>query len=90
RQRSEVMVARVARLPGAGAPLLALHLRLPVATNSARQSLERALAGAGLFSFSDGVNYRWQSSRRREYLGYHTLCLFAVLVSSLPILLHVS
>jgi Protein of unknown function (DUF2914). len=45
---------------------------------------------AGLAAITDPVYYKWLSVRRWTFLGYHTLTLFAVLLTALPIILHLS
>lgn len=59
------------------------------AWNSAQALFTSALICAALVSVLDPVYYKWLAPRRWLYLGYHTLALFVVLLTVLPIILHV-
>lgn len=55
------------------------------------QALFTGLLGlAALVSLVDPLYYRWLAPRRWIYLGFHALTLFAVLLTALPIILHLS
>ncbi|MCF7203799.1 DUF5924 family protein [Pseudomonas oligotrophica] len=55
------------------------------------QALFTGLLGlAALVSLIDPLYYRWLAPRRWLYLGFHALTLFAVLLTALPIILHLS
>ena len=56
--------------------------------NSAQAIFTGALICAALVSVIDPVYYKWLAPRRWLYLGYHTLALFVVLMTALPIILH--
>ncbi|MBF3198332.1 DUF2914 domain-containing protein, partial [Pseudomonas aeruginosa] len=58
--------------------------------NSGQALFTGTLAAAALISITDPLYYRWLSRRRWVFLAYHTLTLFAVLLTSLPILLHLT
>ncbi len=55
--------------------------------NSGQLLFSGLLAGAALVSIIDPLYYRWLAPRRWLYLAYHTLALFAVLLTALPIIL---
>ena len=55
--------------------------------NSGQLLFSGLLAGAALVSIVDPLYYRWLAPRRWLYLAYHTLALFAVLLTALPIIL---
>lgn len=59
------------------------------AWNSAQAIFTGALVCAALVSVIDPVYYKWLAPRRWLYLGYHTLALFVVLLTVLPIILHI-
>lgn len=55
------------------------------------QALFTGLLGlAALVSLIDPLYYKWLAPRRWVYLGFHALTLFAVLLTALPIILHLS
>lgn len=43
-----------------------------------------------LVSIIDPLYYKWLSKRRWVYLGFHSLTLFAVLLTALPIIIHLT
>jgi hypothetical protein len=57
--------------------------------NSAQALFTGALICAALVSVIDPIYYRWLAPRRWLYLGFHTLALFVVLLTVLPMLLQV-
>lgn len=60
------------------------------AWNSGQALFTGLLASAALVSILDPLDYRWLAARRWIYLAYHTLTLFAVILTALPILLQLS
>ncbi|SDO59553.1 DUF5924 family protein [Pseudomonas jinjuensis] len=58
--------------------------------NSGQALFTGALALAGLIAIVDPVYYKWLAPRRWTFLGYHALTLFAVLLTALPIILHLN
>ncbi|AJD46472.1 hypothetical protein S7S_00240 [Isoalcanivorax pacificus W11-5] len=48
------------------------------------------LMAAALISVVDPLYYKWLARRRWQYLAFHSLTLFAVLLTALPILLHLT
>jgi hypothetical protein len=54
--------------------------------NSGQLLFSGLLAIAALISITDPLYYKWLARRRWLYLGYHTLTLFAVLLTALPII----
>ncbi|KAF1053314.1 MAG: hypothetical protein GAK43_01484 [Stenotrophomonas maltophilia] len=60
------------------------------AWNSGQALFTGALAVAGLIAIIDPIYYKWLAGRRWTFLGYHTLTLFAVLMTALPIILQLS
>lgn len=64
-------------------------LALSTVWNSPQALFTGALIFAALVSVIDPLYYKWLAPRRWLYLGYHTLALFVVLLSVLPIILHV-
>jgi len=55
--------------------------------NSGQLLFSGLLASAALISIIDPLYYRWLAPRRWLFLAYHTLTLFAVLLTALPIIL---
>lgn len=55
--------------------------------NSGQALFSGLLAGAALVSIIDPLYYKWLAPRRWIYLAYHSLTLFAVLLTALPIIL---
>lgn len=55
--------------------------------NSGQALFSGLLAAAALVSIIDPLYYRWLAPRRWLYLIYHSLALFAVLLTALPIIL---
>ncbi|MEX6500499.1 DUF5924 family protein [Pseudomonas zhanjiangensis] len=55
--------------------------------NSGQALFSGLLALAALVSIIDPLYYRWLAPRRWLYLAYHSLTLFAVLLTALPIIL---
>ena len=60
------------------------------AWNSGQAFFSALLLGAALVAIIDPVYYKWLAPRRWTYLAYHTLTLFAVLLTALPILFHLT
>ncbi|WP_028240673.1 DUF5924 family protein [Stutzerimonas azotifigens] len=60
------------------------------AWNSGQALFTGLLGAAALVSLIDPLYYRWLARRRWLYLGFHVLTLFAVLLTALPIILHLS
>ncbi len=58
--------------------------------NSGQALFTGLLGGAALISLIDPLYYRWLAPRRWVYLGFHAVTLFAVLLTALPIILHLS
>ncbi|MCQ4232703.1 DUF2914 domain-containing protein [Pseudomonas stutzeri] len=58
--------------------------------NSGQAVFTGLLGGAALISLIDPLYYRWLAPRRWVYLGFHAVTLFAVLLTALPIILHLS
>jgi len=58
--------------------------------NSGQAVFTGLLGVAALISLIDPLYYRWLAPRRWLYLGFHALTLFAVLLTALPIILHLS
>jgi hypothetical protein len=58
--------------------------------NSGQAVFTLLLGGAALVSLIDPLYYRWLAPRRWVYLGFHALTLFAVLLTALPIIFHLS
>lgn len=48
------------------------------------------LGSAALISVVDPLYYNWLASRRWLYLAFHSLTLFAVMLTALPIILHLT
>ena len=55
--------------------------------NSGQLLFSGLLAAAALVSIIDPLYYKWLAPRRWLYLAFHTLALFAVLLTALPIIL---
>ncbi|SDI61824.1 DUF5924 family protein [Pseudomonas panipatensis] len=58
--------------------------------NSGQILFTGLLTLAGLVAITDPIYYKWLSRRRWTFLGYHTLTLFAVLLTALPLILQLS
>ncbi|NQD93474.1 DUF2914 domain-containing protein [Pseudomonas sp. CrR25] len=58
--------------------------------NSGQLLFSGLLAAAALISIIDPLYYRWLAPRRWLYLVYHSLALFALLLTALPILFKLS
>jgi hypothetical protein len=58
--------------------------------NSGQAIFTGLLAAMAVVSVVDPLYYKSLSRRRWVFLGYHTLTLFAVLLTSLPIILHLT
>jgi hypothetical protein len=58
--------------------------------NSAQAVFTGLLGAAALVAIIDPLYYRWLARRRWVYLAYHSLTLFAVLLTALPIILHLT
>ncbi|MBA1272022.1 DUF5924 family protein [Stutzerimonas azotifigens] len=58
--------------------------------NSGQAAFTALLGCAALVSLVDPLYYRWLAPRRWIYLAFHALTLFAVLLTALPIILHLS
>ena len=54
--------------------------------NSGQLLFSGLLAGAALISIIDPLYYKWLAPKRWLFLAYHTLALFAVLLTALPII----
>lgn len=59
------------------------------AWNSGQAIFTTLLIGFGIISILDPLYYRWLSRRRWLYFIYHSVTLFAVLLTALPMLLHI-
>ena len=60
------------------------------AWNSGQALFTSLLGLAALVAIVDPLYYRWLANRRWMYLGYHTLTLFAVLLTALPLIVHLT
>ena len=60
------------------------------AWNSGQAIFTTLLIGFGIISILDPLYYRWLSRRRWLYFIYHSVTLFAVLLTALPMLLHIA
>ena len=60
------------------------------AWNSGQLVFTSLLGIAALLAIIDPLYYRWLAPRRWLYLGYHTLTLFAVLLTALPLIVHLT
>ncbi|MDH2433197.1 DUF5924 family protein [Pokkaliibacter sp. MBI-7] len=60
------------------------------AWNSGQAVFTGLLGVAALISITDPLYYKWLSNRRWLFLAYHNLSLFAVLLTVLPLILHLS
>jgi hypothetical protein len=58
--------------------------------NSGQAVFTVMLGVAALISLVDPLYYKWLAPRRWVYLGFHALTLFAVLLTALPIIFHLS
>ncbi|MES2817808.1 MAG: DUF5924 family protein [Pseudomonadota bacterium] len=58
--------------------------------NSGQALFTGLLGTAALVSIIDPLYYRWLAPRRWVFLAYHTLALFAVLLTALPIILQLT
>lgn len=58
--------------------------------NSGQAAFTTLLGCAALVSLVDPLYYRWLARRRWLYLGFHVLTLFAVMLTALPIIFHLS
>ena len=58
--------------------------------NSGQALFTLLLGGAALVSLIDPLYYKWLTPRRWLYLAFHALTLFAVLLTALPIIFHLS
>jgi hypothetical protein len=58
--------------------------------NSGQAIFSGLLAASALVAVIDPLYYRWLAPRRWVYLAFHTLTLFAVLLTALPIIVHLS
>ncbi|WP_413043160.1 DUF5924 family protein [Pseudomonas sp. YJ42] len=58
--------------------------------NSGQSVFTVILGLAALISLVDPLYYKWLAPRRWIYLGFHALTLFAVLLTALPIIFHLS
>lgn len=58
--------------------------------NSGQSLFTGLLAGAALMSIIDPVYYNWLAARRLAYMAFHTLALFAVMLTALPVILHLT
>lgn len=60
------------------------------AWNSGQLVFTSLLGGAALVAIIDPLYYKWLAPRRWLYLTYHTVALFAVLLTALPLILHLT
>lgn len=60
---------------------------ITTAWNSGQLLFTSLLGAAALLAIIDPLYYKWLAARRWLYLSYHTLTLFAVLLTALPLLL---
>ncbi|TBV14024.1 DUF5924 family protein [Stutzerimonas kirkiae] len=60
------------------------------AWNSSQALFTGLLGAAALAALIDPLYYRWLAPRRWIYLAFHALTLFAVLLTALPLILHLS
>ncbi|MBC9252916.1 hypothetical protein A9179_21840 [Pseudomonas alcaligenes] len=60
------------------------------AWNSGQLVFTSLLGAAALVAIIDPLYYKWLAARRWLYLIYHTLALFAVLLTALPLILHLT
>lgn len=58
--------------------------------NSGQSAFTVLLGIAALISLIDPLYYKWLAPRRWIYLAFHALTLFAVLLTALPIIFHLS
>ncbi|NPU93309.1 MAG: DUF2914 domain-containing protein [Gammaproteobacteria bacterium] len=58
--------------------------------NSGQSLFTGLLAGAALMSVIDPVYFNWLAARRLAYMAFHTLALFAVMLTALPVILHLT
>lgn len=58
--------------------------------NSGQAIFTGALVLAALTSILDPVYYNWLALRRLLYMAFHTLALFAVMLTALPVILHLT
>ncbi len=58
--------------------------------NSGQAAFTGVLVVAALASITDPVYYRWLALRRLAYMAFHTLALFAVLLTALPVIVHLT
>ncbi len=58
--------------------------------NSGQAAFTVMLGLAALVSLVDPLYYKWLAPRRWVYLAFHALTLFAVLLTALPIIFHLS
>lgn len=58
--------------------------------NSGQAAFTVLLGAAALVSLIDPLYYKWLTPRRWLYLAFHALTLFAVLLTALPIIFHLS
>lgn len=63
---------------------------ITTAWNSGQAIFTGLLGAAALIAIIDPLYYHWLAPKRWVYLAYHTLTLFAVLLTALPIILHLS
>lgn len=58
--------------------------------NSGQLLFSGLLAGAALVSITDPLYFRWLAPRRWLLLVFHSLALFAVMLTALPVIFHLS
>lgn len=58
--------------------------------NSGQLAFTGLLGAAALVSITDPLYYKWLAPRRWLFLALHTLTLFAVLLTALPLILHLT
>ncbi|WP_426118726.1 DUF5924 family protein [Pseudomonas sp. DSP3-2-2] len=58
--------------------------------NSGQSIFTAVLGAAGLVSIIDPLYYKWLATRRWLFMAFHTLTLFAALLTALPIIVHLT
>jgi hypothetical protein len=58
--------------------------------NSGQSIFTTLLGAAGLVSIIDPLYYKWLAQRRWLFMAFHTLTLFAALLTALPIIVHLT
>ncbi|MBB2494389.1 DUF5924 family protein [Aquipseudomonas ullengensis] len=63
---------------------------ITTAWNSGQLVFTSLLGAAALVAIVDPLYYKWLAARRWLYLAYHTVALFAVLLTALPLIVHLT